>query len=36
MATSYRGMYRLGAIGKLSHVQVESPSGHSITLPIEE
>lgn len=36
MATSYRGMYRLGGSGKPSHVQVTSPGGHSIPLSIEE
>lgn len=36
MATSYRGMYRLGVSGKTSHVQVTSPVGHSIPLSIEE
>ncbi len=36
MATSYRGMYRLGASGKPSYVQVTSPSVHSIPLSIEE
>lgn len=36
MATSYRGMYRLGASGKPSYIQVTSPGGHSIPLSIEE
>ena len=36
MAASYRGMYRLGASGKPSYVQVTSPGGHSIPLSIEE
>jgi hypothetical protein len=36
MATSYRGMYRLGASAKPSYVQVTSPGGNSIPLSIEE
>ncbi len=36
MATSYRGIYRLGVSGKSSHVQVSSPGGHSIPLSIED
>lgn len=36
MTTSYRGMYRLDANEKPAHIQVASPGGHSIPLPIEE
>ena len=36
MPTSYRGMYLLDANGKPSDIQVASPGGHSIPLPIEE
>lgn len=36
MATSYRGMYRLDESGNPSHVQVASPGGNSLPLPIDE
>jgi hypothetical protein len=36
MTTSCRGLYRSGSGCRPSHVQVNSPSGHSIPLPIEE
>ena len=36
MTTSYHGMYRLDANGKPTHIQVTSPGGHSLPLPIEE
>jgi hypothetical protein len=36
MATKYRGMCRLGASDKPWHIQVASPGGYSIPLPIVE
>ena len=36
MTTSYRGMYRLDANGKPAHIQVASPGGHFLPLPIEQ